>query len=294
MSASERDAVCTGSCLCGVVQWHAHGPFGPMVHCHCSMCRKAHGSAFATFVGAPAAGFAWTSGADNVAVYASSEQWARCFCRTCGSITPPPEEPGEMVFLPAGNLLEDCGARPSMHMFAASRAPWTTLADDLERHSGAPPGYAAPEVVREPRRAERPGAVPGSCLCGTVRYEITGAPAFMANCHCSRCRRGRSAAHATNLFVKLEALRWLQGEDAVRVFDLPGAERFGINFCPTCGSGVPRWSPGIGLYNVPAGSLDGDPGLRPNYHIYVASKAPWFEITDDLPRYAEGPPPAGG
>lgn len=93
--------------------------------------------------------------------------------------------------------------------------------------------------------------------------------------------------------VFLPAGNLLEGEDTVQVFDLPGAERFGINFCPTCGSGVPRWSPKIGLYNVPAGSLDGDPGVRPDYHIHVGSKAPWFEITDDLPRYSEGPPPSG-
>lgn len=76
----------------------------------------------------------------------------------------------------------------------------------------------------------------------------------------------------------------------MRVFDLPGAERFGINFCPTCGGNVPRVSVKAGVVNVPAGSLDGDPGIAPAHHIYVASKAPWFEISDDLPQYPEAPP----
>jgi len=290
MNSSDQPDVCTGSCLCGAARFRMTGPFGPMVHCHCSMCRKVHGSAFATFVGAPASGFEWTSGQDNVASYVSSAQGLRHFCRTCGSVTPSPQAEGEQVFVPAGNLLEDCGARPSAHMFVASRAPWVSLADDLTKFDAAPPGYDAPALEPPTRAAGTPGALPGSCLCGAVRFEIIGKPLLMANCHCSRCRLGRSAAHATNLFVLPEQLNWLAGERAVRVFDLPGAERFGINFCPTCGSGVPRLSAKIGRINVPSGSLDGDPGITPAYHIYAASKAPWFEIHDNLPRHGEAPP----
>jgi hypothetical protein len=288
MASLDPPNVCTGTCLCGAVRYGMDGPFGPMVHCHCSMCRKAHGSAFATFVAAGS--LEWTSGRENVASYASSAGGLRHFCRTCGSVTPPPQPEGERVFVPAGNLLEDCGARPSAHLFTDSRAPWITLTDDLERFPAAPPGYEAPTIEREPAPAATPGSVPGSCLCGAVRFELTGVPLVMVNCHCSRCRRGRSAAHATNLFVLPEQLHWLQGETAVRVFDLPGAARFGIDFCPTCGSGVPRLSERIGKVNVPSGSLDGDPGITPGYHIFVASKAPWFEIRDDLPRHDEKTP----
>ena len=291
MDPQDDSTICTGTCLCGAVRYQAGGPFGPMVHCHCSMCRKAHGSAFATFVGAPARRFEWTCGQDNVASYASSAQGLRHFCRTCSSVTPPPVIEGEQVFMPAGTLLEDCGVRPSAHMFTAWKAPWVTLADDLERFEAAPPGYDVPPAENRPRPPETEGALAGSCLCGAVRFEISGDPLMMVNCHCSRCRRGRSAAYATNLFVLPEQLRWLEGESAVRVFDLPGAERFGINFCPTCGGAVPRLSARIGRVNVPAGSLDGDPGMAPAYHIFVASKAPWVEINDDLPRYGEAPPP---
>jgi hypothetical protein len=255
------------------------------------MCRKAHGSAFATFVGAPAAGFEWLRGRDNVVSYASSSPVLRHFCRSCGAVTPPPEPEGEQVFVAAGNLLEDCGVRPQVHMFTASRAPWITLTDNLTRFESAPPGYEVPTVEREPREPATHGALAGSCLCGTIRFELTSEPLIMVNCHCSRCRRGRSAAHATNLFVFPRQLHWLAGEASVRVFDLPGAERFGINFCPTCGSGVPRQSAKIGRVNVPAGSLDGDPGIAPAYHIFAASRAPWFEIDDALPRHEERAPP---
>jgi hypothetical protein len=112
----------------------------------------------------------------------------------------------------------------------------------------------------------------------------------MVHCHCSRCRRARGAAHATNLFVLPDQLTWLSGEASVTVFDLPGAERFGVNFCPTCGGPVPRASAKIGRVVVPAGSLDGDPGIRPRYHIFAGSKAPWFELRDGLPAHQERAP----
>lgn len=291
MSSMPEPATCTGSCLCESVQYRLTGPFGPMVHCHCSMCRREHGSSFATYVGAPAAGFEWLRGRDHVAAYGSSATTWRYFCDTCGSVTPAPEPPGEgPVFVPAGNLLEDCGARPQAHMFAASRAPWVEIGDGVPRFEAAPPGYDAPVLDRPPPPPAGDGLLTGGCLCGAVRYEITGEPQAMVNCHCSRCRRARSAAHATNLFVQIEQLRWTAGESSVRVFDLPGAERFGVNFCPTCGGHVPRASAKTGRMNVPAGSLDGDPGIGPGWHIFVGSKAPWFAITDGLPRHEEAVP----
>jgi hypothetical protein len=290
MTSPDTAEICSASCLCGTVRYRLQGPFGPMVHCHCSMCRKAHGSAFATFVGAPAAGFQWIAGQDNVSSYASSSQGQRQFCRSCGSVTPPPIPAGDPLFVPAGNLLQDCGARPQAHMFTNSRAPWITLSDELTKFPAAPPGYELPPLDQTPKQAATSGALAGSCLCGAIRYELSGAPLVMVNCHCSRCRRGRSAAHATNLFVQPQQLRWLAGESLVRVFDLPGAERFGVNFCPTCGGSVPRLSAKIGRVNVPAGSLDGDPGIGPAYHIFVGSKAAWFEIADDLPQHSDRAP----
>src|SRR5262245_60337519 len=67
-----KEITLQGSCLCGAVTYQASGPFNMMIHCHCSMCRKHHGSAFATFVGAPLMGFKWLSGEDNILAYASS------------------------------------------------------------------------------------------------------------------------------------------------------------------------------------------------------------------------------
>ena len=73
-------------------------------------------------------------------------------------------------------------------------------------------------------------------------------------------------------------------------YALPEARYFGTAFCRRCGSGLPRVSAGRGTVVVPAGTLDVDPGIRPSAHIYTAFKAAWFEITGDIPRYAELPP----
>jgi hypothetical protein len=111
----------------------------------------------------------------------------------------------------------------------------------------------------------------------------------MVNCHCSRCRRARSAAHASNLFIDAAGFRWLRGEAQVRSFKLAEATRFAVAFCDVCGSQLPRVIEGAERINIPAGSLDDDPGVSPTLHIYVGSKAPWFGISDQLPAYDERP-----
>src|SRR5262249_53692813 len=144
------------------------------------------------------------------------------------------------------------------------------------------------------RRSEpASGAACGSCLCGGVAYEIAGmVDGPIVNCHCSRCRRARAAAHASNVFVALDRFRWLRGEDLLAAYKVPEAERFTQTFCRTCGGKVPGVNRARGRVGVPAGSLDDDPGAREELHVFVGSKAPWFEIADDLPQheaYPRGP-----
>ena len=129
--------------------------------------------------------------------------------------------------------------------------------------------------------------IKGSCLCGAVAFEA-GDEIEMRNCHCSRCRKARGAAHATNLFVPTRAFRWLRGQDLVITYRLPNAERFGNSFCRVCGSPMPRAMSTREIVLIPAGSLDDDPKIRASCHIYVGSKAPWHEITDGLPQYPAG------
>jgi hypothetical protein len=277
-----------GSCLCGAIRYRAEGPFESMLHCHCSRCRRHHGSPYATFVGAASAGFAWLAGRERIATYTAASGMPRFYCPDCGAVVPAPETQGATHWMPAGNL-DACDARPAGHMYATSKATWWTISDDLARYDGPPPGYPDPNVP-SPTPETSPGTIGGGCLCAAVRYEITPPPIVMVNCHCSRCRRARAAAHATNLFVGTDQLRITQGAERVRVFDLPGAERFGQNFCADCGGKAPRLSPKIGRWVVPAGTLDGDPGIRPGLHIFVGSKAAWDAIADGLPQFEAAAP----
>ena len=125
----------------------------------------------------------------------------------------------------------------------------------------------------------------GSCLCGGIRYELTQVPVWAHSCHCSRCRKTTGAAFASNLFLPLAALSYTKGEDLLRSFKPPEAERFTHVFCSHCGSTLPFINKARGLVGVPMGSLDDDPRYSLRAHIFVDSKAPWFTITDALPQH---------
>src|SRR2546426_4449779 len=277
-----------GTCLCGDVAFEADAPFQFMGHCHCSMCRKAHGAAFSTALGANSSGFRWLRGNAAVRRYESSPGGARPFCGRCGAALPAVTD--DVVFVPSGLLDDDPEMRPQAHIFVASKAPWHAVSDSLPRFDEFPPGMG--NSVPFARRSESaPGSVRGSCLCGGVAYEIAGSPdGPIVNCHCSRCRKGRAAAHASNLFVPLQDFRWLCGEQLVTSYKVPEAQRFTQAFCRTCGAKVPRVDAERGRVAVPAGSLDDDPGAREELHIFVGSKAPWYEIPDDLPQHEAYPP----
>lgn len=278
------------SCLCGTVAWEASSPLELMGHCHCSMCRKVHGAAFATYVVTSAEGFRWIQGNEMVRRYESSPGGHRSFCSRCGSIVAGDPAEGR-IFMPAGCLDDDPGTRPLAHLFVASKAPWHEISDDLQRFEAYPPGFGQPAPERPPRPAGREGVVRGSCLCGGVAYEIEGDLEMIRNCHCSRCRKARSAAHASNLFPDPKGFRWTEGEELLESFKLPDAKRFTSCFCRVCGSSLPRVGPGYVV--VPAGTLDDDPGVREGLHIFCGSKAPWYEITDALPQFDEYPPGVG-
>lgn len=278
-----------GHCLCGTVRFEIDGPFVSMLHCHCSMCRKHHGTPFATFVAAPLAGFRYTAGEDSIAHYQSSPGFHRSFCKACGSVMPEGMPAIGLVVCPAGDLDGDLGIEPQMHMFTGSKAPWYEITDGLPQHEQYPPQFGMQATPR--KTVETHGdATQGSCLCGDVAYEITGAPLRFYYCHCSRCRHGRSAAHAANVFYKADGFRWVRGADLVQDHQLAGAQYFGTAFCRRCGSAVPRVSVERGVVNVPAGSLDNDPGIRAEAHIFVDSKARWDRISDSIPQFAEMPP----
>ncbi len=281
-----------GQCLCATVRYSVDGPFTSMLNCHCSMCRKHHGAPYATFVSAPLAGFRWICGEEAVSGYITPSGGTRSFCRVCGSVTPIFLTQMSTVLCPAGNLEGDLGIKPQAHMFVGSKASWYEITDTLTQHAGYPPELGAAGIDR-PAVEPKPGVIQGSCLCGEVAFEIEGAPERLMYCHCSRCRRARSAAHGANLFFKPDQLRWVRGESLVKSYKEPSARFFTVSFCEKCGSGVPRASRELPVAYVPAGALDTDPGIKPLARIFVGSKASWADITDSVPRFQEMPPRAG-
>jgi len=192
----------TGSCLCGDIAWEVAQQPAWMTHCHCSLCRKAHGTAFSTFVGVPASAFRFTRGEASVRGFASSSALERTFCPRCGSKLPVRWQ--DEVQMPAASLDGALGAKPSKHIFVASKAPWHEIRDALPQHAGS--GSSDPEFPTRRHSEPAPGVSRGACLCGAVGFEIdtplTGATravtARAARRAAPRMRRTRSSRSRTS------------------------------------------------------------------------------------------------
>jgi len=130
----------------------------------------------------------------------------------------------------------------------------------------------------------------GSCLCGAVKYAVTGEPARFFHCHCSRCRKATGTGHASNLFLQPAVLKWLSGEEQVRAFKVPEAKRFTNCFCAACGSRLPRQPKDTDVVVVPCGSLDDEVPIKPQARIFSESRASWSCTGDGLPVYPESAP----
>jgi hypothetical protein len=126
--------VAKGSCLCGTVQYEIEGHCEVMSHCQCSMCRKHHGAAFATFVTVPLSGFRWVAGEDALSTYQSSAYGKRTFCSRCGSVMPVVEPDTGVAFCPAGNLDGELGIQPQGRGFVGSQTSRHTIRDWLPQH----------------------------------------------------------------------------------------------------------------------------------------------------------------
>ena len=128
----------------------------------------------------------------------------------------------------------------------------------------------------------------GSCLCGGVRYEVTGPFGDFIYCHCRQCRKAQGSAFGANAPVQESAFRLLQGAELLKSYESsPGKQRV---FCGHCGSPVySRHAARPGVLRLRMGLLDTPAGVRPQAHNYVASKAEWDDINDGLPQHAERP-----
>ena len=128
----------------------------------------------------------------------------------------------------------------------------------------------------------------GSCLCRQVQFEVSEVVGPFELCHCSRCRKVSGSAFIAGIYAKRAGLRFLKGTDLIKTFDAPILEKppaYRSCFCGTCGAPMPDPNGGSALVEIPAGSLDVNPGIKPDKHIFVDLKAPWYEIEDGLPQF---------
>lgn len=130
----------TGGCLCGAVRFEIDGPIRNIVYCHCSQCRKAQGSAFATNGIVNASDFRLLTGADALTGYESTPGQTKYFCRTCGSpiLSRSTAKPAQ-VRIRLGVIDSAISERPMAHIFATSKACWEVIADDLPQYAGYEP-----------------------------------------------------------------------------------------------------------------------------------------------------------
>lgn len=123
----------------------------------------------------------------------------------------------------------------------------------------------------------------GGCLCGAVRYRTRGAPAWVAHCHCTSCRRTTGAAFATYAGFKRLNFAYVKGAPSVYESS-PGVRR---SFCAACGTPVTydgeRWPDEV---HVLACTLDAPQDLAPQAHVYMSEAMPWVHLADNLPRFA--------
>lgn len=113
-----------GSCMCGEVRYAIRGDVGDITHCHCTTCRKAHGSAFSSVAAVQISDFEFTSGESLIKCYNSSPDKVRCFCSSCGSHIYAHKDGQKHFVLRLGTLDDDPMVKPANHIWLSLKAPW--------------------------------------------------------------------------------------------------------------------------------------------------------------------------
>jgi hypothetical protein len=130
-------------------------------------------------------------------------------------------------------------------------------------------------------------SVPGGCLCGKLRYKITGPQRHIIVCHCENCRRshGHVAAYTC---VEKKDIEIQQTDECLRWYHDKSADTF-RGFCADCGSSL-FWDANDGgdKLSVSAGSLDDSADLTTIGHIYAGEKGGYYEISSGLPVFVKG------
>jgi hypothetical protein len=129
--------------------------------------------------------------------------------------------------------------------------------------------------------------VKGSCLCGRVTYEVADQFEYALNCRCSQCRRSTGAAFKPLAGAKAARLAITAGGGEILRYG-DGEQNYDAH-CRSCGSLLYSLVRDGQYVHVAMGTLVDEPSIKPSMHIFVGSKAPWFEITDELPQFEAFP-----
>jgi hypothetical protein len=128
-----------GSCLCGAVKYEVRGELGPIVFCHCSICRKVNGSAFSVGAAVEPQDFSIVEGEDSLSFFQSSAGARRFFCRACGSpLFSRREGNPEIIRLRIGSLDSPVPSKPVGHIFVSEKADWFDIGDELPQYAERP------------------------------------------------------------------------------------------------------------------------------------------------------------
>ena len=128
----------------------------------------------------------------------------------------------------------------------------------------------------------------GSCMCGTVKYEVTGEPFWVGHCHCRDCRRRTGAPIVTYAGFSSSQVKFL-GDERQIYHSSPGVKR---GFCGKCGTPLTYEgqsnNPELGeIYEFHIGTLDEPDAFKPTSHLFYPERISWMEVQDDLPRFRE-------
>ena len=128
--------------------------------------------------------------------------------------------------------------------------------------------------------------VKGSCLCGGIAYEIHAPLSDVINCHCSMCQKAQGSAFRTRALVQVSDFKFVSGENNLVFYESSPGER--RSFCGVCGATIiTKFENNPNVYGFALGTLDTDPEIKIERHIFTKYKAPWHEITDNLPQIEE-------
>lgn len=133
--------------------------------------------------------------------------------------------------------------------------------------------------------------ITGGCLCGAIRFEVTGDPVRTAHCHCDDCRRATGASFATNVFFKEEDVKITQGTPSSYDHGADSGNTMTKQFCAKCGSqmfGGGTGSPGV--IHVKVGVLDDASFVKPQIEVYTGKALPFTKLSDETEHFEASRP----